>query len=70
MDEILKMVVLCIFWVIFDGGEVRIEGSIFGSERGSIDMGIVNGERKDKGKERVVESVEDKDEEEIGFDME
>lgn len=33
-------------------------------------MGTANGERKDKGKERAVESAEDKDEEETGFDME
>lgn len=33
-------------------------------------MGTGNGERKDKGKERAIESAEDEGEEETGFDME
>lgn len=70
MDETPKTAVLRTPRATFDGGEVRIEGSVSGSERGSIDMGTANGERKDKGKERAVESAEDKDEEETGFDME
>lgn len=70
MDETPKTAVLRTPRAAFDGGEVRIEGSVSGSERGSIDMGTVNGERKDKGKERAVESAEDEDEEANGFDME
>lgn len=70
MDETPKTAVLRTPRAAFDGGEVRIEGSASGSERGSIDMGTVNGERKDKGKERAVESAEDEDEDTSGFDME
>lgn len=70
MDETPKTAVLRTPRAAFDGGEVRIEGSVSESERGSIDMGTVNGERKDKGKERAVESAEDEDEETSRFDME
>lgn len=70
MDETPKTAVLRTPRAAFDGGEVRIGGSVSGSERGSIDMGTGNGERKDKGKERAIESAEDEGEEETGFDME